>query len=970
MSSKLKQFLKTYKVTSEKADGKKAKKNEKEYTHTSMSGGLYNIPDDKRQELHELIIDSVFKQKMSCNITEKNVPVKPVLIDFDFRFPQEDPVRQHNNDHIKRIVELYDQAIRKYTEIPNEKEIRCFVFERNAPYPHEGNLKDGIHFMYPEVIINTAIQHVIRNEVKEVCMKEVFDNAMLGKMPLKNSIDDVIDKKVIDGAPWTMYGCTKPGHTRYNLTHVYGNVFDKHEDKCSTREYKSVKYSHLELINLLSTHKSKDDPEFGEYFYEVRESQKGAIQKYIEEEREKKTNKSITAARNYISRKRPKKKAVTSEEAKKQILEAQQLVDLLAPYRAEDYEMWMYVGWCLKNISDSLLDCWINFSKQSDEKFQEGVCEQKWMEFQEGSLGVGSLHRWARLDNYDRYNELRSEFISGYIFRSLSQTTQDVAEVVWQMYRHQYVCVSSKGELWYEFYNHRWHECKHGVTLKKRIGNEVLNEYLNLVSHYNVSAIEYDNEQKDQSLFRAKGLTDVTYKLRDLPFKEKVMRECNIMFYNPSFEKELDSDPYLIGFENGVVDLKTGKFRDGCPEDKVSLSTGTEYVDIEFDEEDEIVMEIMTFMRQVFPDEDLREYVLDLFSSYLQGTNPDEKFHIFTGVGGNGKSKLVELLEMAMGDYTFKMPITLLTQKRAASNSANPELARTKGRRVGSFQEPDENERINVGFMKELTGGDKIMVRALYKEPFEFKPQFKLFLCCNHMPKVPGDDEGTWRRVRVVPFKSRFVNDPDPANNYEFERDEYLSQKMANWKEMFMTILVHRFRNYRVKGLREPDEVMKATNEYRAESDIYTQFRDDKLIRDDEGFFRLDECYIIFKNWFAENLSGKPPIRREFRSIMERKLGQKYGRTHKGWEGWRLINEDEPELESGPNEFGRTSVASRKSLVTPRKIAVSLRKTPHKEGVNTLLTATPNKTPVVAQLKTPVKTPLDIKIRKTNIAKQ
>jgi len=113
---------------------------------------------------------------------------------------------------------------------------------------------------------------------------------------------------------------------------------------------------------------------------------------------------------------------------------------------------------------------------------------------------------------------------------------------------------------------------------------------------------------------------------------------------------------------------------------------------------------------------------LILFSSFLQGTNPEELFHIFTGVGGNGKSKLIELFEMAMGEYTFKFPITLLTQKRASSGAANPEIARTKGRRFGIFQEPDEGERINVGLMKELTGGDSILCRALYAEPFEFKP--------------------------------------------------------------------------------------------------------------------------------------------------------------------------------------------------------------------------------------------------------
>ncbi len=102
------------------------------------------------------------------------------------------------------------------------------------------------------------------------------------------------------------------------------------------------------------------------------------------------------------------------------------------------------------------------------------------------------------------------------------------------------------------------------------------------------------------------------------------------------------------------------------------------------------------------------------------------------------------------------LPIALLTQKRAASNSAQGELERTKGRRFAVMQEPSEQDKINIGFMKELSGNDRILCRALYKEPYEFKPQFKMILTCNELPEVPSDDGGTWRRIRVIEFLSKF----------------------------------------------------------------------------------------------------------------------------------------------------------------------------------------------------------------------
>ena len=61
--------------------------------------------------------------------------------------------------------------------------------------------------------------------------------------------------------------------------------------------------------------------------------------------------------------------------------------------------------------------------------------------------------------------------------------------------------------------------------------------------------------------------------------------------------------------------------------------------------------------------------------------------------------------------------------------------------------------------MKELTGNDKIIARALFKEPVEFIPQFKMLLMCNDLPNVASNDDGTWRSMEVVDFISRFVGE-------------------------------------------------------------------------------------------------------------------------------------------------------------------------------------------------------------------
>ena len=153
-------------------------------------------------------------------------------------------------------------------------------------------------------------------------------------------------------------------------------------------------------------------------------------------------------------------------------------------------------------------------------------------------------------------------------------------------------------------------------------------------------------------------------------------------------------------------------------------------------------------------------FVLCLISSQEKFTQKSS--YIWTGIGGNGKSKLIELLRKCIGDYACTLPVALITQKRGRAEGATPALAATQGKRFACLQEPEGDETINVGLMKELTGGDTIIARKMYAEPVEFKPQFKMLLTCNILPDIKSSDRGTWRRVRAVEFTSVFTDNPDP----------------------------------------------------------------------------------------------------------------------------------------------------------------------------------------------------------------
>jgi P4 family phage/plasmid primase-like protien len=243
----------------------------------------------------------------------------------------------------------------------------------------------------------------------------------------------------------------------------------------------------------------------------------------------------------------------------------------------------------------------------------------------------------------------------------------------------------------------------------------------------------------------------------------------------------------------------------------------------------------------------------------------------------NGKSKILELFVQCLGMYSIKFPITMLTGKRAASNACTPEIVQSKGKRFGYFEEPSENERINAGLLKEFTGGDKIKARGLHKEPIEFKPQFKLALLCNEMPEVPPNDSGTWRRMEVIEFKSRFCE--NPKESHEFPIDKYLSEKLKNWKELFMALLLDvYYKKYQKEGIKVPLEIIKFTLEYQKQCDLYTDFISENLedTKDSVDVIDITSLYDEFKTWYEDTFSNhKYPSKIEFKKYLKKRYTTK-----------------------------------------------------------------------------------------------
>ena len=834
-----------------------------EFTHTSIikPSGAFYIPTDE--------MDSFFGhyQKALTSgedlyLTEKHRDISPFLIDLDFKFEKKDDLqRMYSLDVIENVIKAYTNKLAEYVDTPNT--FCVYLLEKPCPSVDKGIVKDGVHIIIPDIVTRTSVQFIVRKELLPT-MATIFNH-----MQCVNSVDDIVDEAVIERNNWQMYGSKKPNCEPYKVTYKYvWNTTDQTLTPLPLDETPS------QLVEILSIRNKYDARSIKiEKLDVVKEIEKNALQQ--KQQKQKKMSNALQTSVN------------TRKNQIENLEHVCKLVDILSDERATNYIDWISVGWCLRNIDHRLLEKWVEFSKRSP-KFEDGECEKRWNYMRDDGLGMGTLNMWAKKDNPEKYVEIMKHDISNLIYTSRNETHYDIARVVHFMFKHDFVCASIKCNFWYHYENSRWVACDSGHKLNGKLSTDVFKRYSSAAAEYHAKASATESET-EQSIFSeiGKKLAGIATKLKNGPFKENVMRECRNLFYVDKFDEKLDSKCHLVGFNNGVYDLEVKEFREGRPEDYISFTTGCNY--IEYDKTNHYAQQMQGFLSSVITKDHIREYLLLLLSSFLNGNIREERFHIWTGSGSNGKSKIIDLFEQSFGDYCCKFPVTLLTQKRAASNAANSELARAKGKRFAVLQEPSEDEKLNVGLMKELSGGDKIMARALFKEAFEFKPQFKMVLTCNHLPNVPSDDGGTWRRIRLVEFTSKFVQDPDPEKPNEFPMDTELSTKFGDWKEHFMSLLIEYYGKYTITGIREPEEVLKCTKEYQKNNDYYLEFKDDKIEDNEMGFLSVNDAFSTFKYWQKENGSTIKIKKRDFLQAMDKMCGKRANISRvEGWKGYRM----------------------------------------------------------------------------------
>jgi len=861
------------------------------FTGMGTVKGKIFVKDDEYPTFLDLLHDYLFEQnKRPLNLVEQRRPdlLTPILIDLDFKYNAGQSLhRTFDLTHIHSFIRTYTENITHFYKL--DKNLRFFITWRPAPYEEKKtnslnrSIKDGVHIHCPDLVLHSEHQQVLRHRSLELeNLTKTFNNT--GYI---NAEKDIFDEAIVKKNGWFFYGESKPDIHAYTLASVY-----VYNPKTNIFEEESIdNYNSRQLLEILSINYNLNIDSIS--FREDTHNEWKERHDYCTGNRRVTEHSApinvpiISVTTNNIH--------VQLEKDKKDIIK-RLAVECLSGERASGFQSWIEVGWCLHNIdpSEEMFQTWMEFSQKSPKAGQNNTSQllRDWnrgwgRSIYDKCFTQRSLHMWAKEDNPEKYKEIMKESFINFVERDVDTTHTHIARLMKRMYENTYcAAVDAKKVDWYYFNSICWKKLPQGIELRNKLTTEVAQVIADSRTKLRERILAIGDDQKTSwENERLKILFNVERSLYTSGFKDSVMKDCIGLFYEEDFAHKLNSNQYLVGFNNGIIDLHAIRtnaageneyyvnFRKAEPNDFVTFMAGryvtkncdpidyVEYNPLDY-EQAPIHAEIDDFMTKVFPKPELRKYMWRKLASCLEGANKEQTYETWIGVGGNGKSKLVDLMSMALGDYASSLQSTALTRKRPDSGAANPDIMAIRNKRFIYMAEPDDREPLNTSRMKQFTGEDDVEARGLFEDQTKFKISGKIFMLCNAFPAINTMDRGTWRRVRAIPFESKFVDptveEPSPESNI-YPRDNQLDAKLTRWRTLFMSRLVHIYKTeYLPYGLGAiPSIVTQESNKYQESFDSVAKFMNARIREIPKGGYEsnIKDIFRVYKNWY-ESIGG------------------------------------------------------------------------------------------------------------------
>lgn len=382
---------------------------------------------------------------------------------------------------------------------------------------------------------------------------------------------------------------------------------------------------------------------------------------------------------------------------------------------------------------------------------------------------------------------------------------------------------SYTNKCWYYFNGSNWQIDNTGYM--KRLADKVIKDMEKELVH----ADEEIREAFEKHIRKTRNTNGKTNMLKEAEHNAAILLE------------DFDNKKHLFNCESGTVNLHTGEIREHIKEDFLTKCNSIEY------SKEAQCPRWKKFLSEIFSDnKELIDYIQKAVGYSLTGSTKEQCVFILYGTGNNGKSVFIDIVNEIMGSYAKNIrPETLMARKFGMTGGeASADIAMLKGARLVTTTEPEEGARFNEGLLKQLTGEDKITARHLYKDFFEYVPEFKLWMATNHKPIVRGSDFGIWRRLHLIPFLVTIPKEKvDKRLKYKLKQE---LQGILNWA-------IEGCLKWQEEGLEKPKAVQEASDEYKTEMNVVQRFLDECTKELKGQTVGASHLYKAYKHWASEN---------------------------------------------------------------------------------------------------------------------
>ncbi|MER7705487.1 phage/plasmid primase, P4 family [Kitasatospora sp. NPDC097605] len=352
---------------------------------------------------------------------------------------------------------------------------------------------------------------------------------------------------------------------------------------------------------------------------------------------------------------------------------------------------------------------------------------------------------------------------------------------------------------------------------------------------------------------------------------------------------DFDHQPHLLSFANGTVDLRTGVRRPHDPADMLTKSLPWNYNPLAK------AKRWRRFLKEVFPNEPaMVDYIRRLCGYGITGSTAEQAFAVLIGTGANGKSVFLDSLSHVFGDLSETTRFETFEDR---GSSIPADLAALRGARMVMASEGEAGKPMSESVLKRATGSDRLTARFMRENFFTYQPTFLLWLASNHTPAFRSQDEGLWRRVKLIKFDRYFKPE---------ERDHGIFAELREEAEGIAAWAVAGAVEWYAGGLQEPDCIKTATTAFKENSDALAEFLTDVLMKVDseKSHVPSQEAYTAYRDW-CEAQGEKAWTRRGFISALDER-GIRQHRMTKGRVllGVRFAHQPVP---AGPGVFDTTT---------------------------------------------------------------